>query len=127
MADAETRSNSVLGAEVARRLIARPIRRHVSLHARAQQPQSLLEAASPWREVPPITSRSAVPIEQPAPPAKKLEAEVRLMKAVIEAERRENASLRACVAEDDEELSDEARAVRDRWMRVVDRLLQASA
>lgn len=110
MAEAARRTGNGLGADVARRLIARPLR------LQGQRPTAPTRAAAPVAD-----EDIVVPA---ADPARRLAAENLVMKAVIKAERRENALLRAAVGADSETtLGDEARAVRDRWAGIVDRLL----
>ena len=122
MAESARRMSTGLGADAARRLIARPIHRQT------------LPTARPARSTVPGANETAAdaPTLTPEPATgsdltSRLEAEIQVMKAVIAAERHENATLRSCVAIEDEPLSEEARAVRDRWSSLVDRLLQAQS
>ncbi|GEP02610.1 hypothetical protein [Methylobacterium oxalidis] len=110
MADAARRIRDGGGSDVVRRLIARPIRLDVARLA-----------SSP---VPPPAADDAP--EEDADLAR-LRAEMTVMKAVLEAERRETAKLRETVhrVAGPEPVGDEARAVRDRWATLVDGLLNA--
>ena len=118
MAEAARRYGSGLGADVARRLLARPIQR--------QAVRPVRSAALPQQAEPTIAEPTAAePIVVPDL-TRKLEAQIRIMKAVLAAERRENESLRTCIGMDDEPLGEEARAVRNRWAGIVDRLLHAA-
>lgn len=113
MAEAARRYGG-LGADAARRLIARPIHRQ---GARASQ--------SAYERLPEFDTPAAAVAVATSDQTRRLEAELRLMKAVVAAERRENANLRASFDIRDESLGEEARAVRARWAALVDELLQA--
>ena len=112
MADAARRAGNGLGTDVARRLIARPIRLHGS-------PSGSIAR----RETAP--GPDAVETAPSADLTRSLETQILVMKAVLKAERHENAKLRATFAADEESLGAEARAVRDRWAGLVDRILNA--
>ena len=118
MAEAAKRSGSVLGADVARRLIARPIQRQVARGPHVAPNVTPQETSQEPQAEPPATNAIAMPDL-----ARKLEAEIMVMMAVVAAERRENENLRAWIGMDDETLGAEARAVRDRWAGLVDKLL----
>ncbi|GJE53635.1 MULTISPECIES: hypothetical protein [Methylobacterium] len=122
MAEAARRTGYGHGSDVVRRLIARPIRMRATPAVRTVMPD--LEPAQPAAITPGIDETDAPPSD-----IARLRTEMMLLKAVLMAERRENASLRACVGFDDADqtLGDEARAVRDRWATLVDRLLHPSA
>lgn len=122
MAEAARRAGYGHGSDVVRRLIARPIRMNAAPVAKPVVSE-------------PAPSNASAPIEAidgsdaPSPDIVRLRREMMLLKAVLHAERRENESLRACVGLDeaDETLGEEARAVRDRWATLVDRLLHPPA
>lgn len=136
MAETARRMGHSHGSDVVRRLIARPIRLQ---SARIAAPVSVAppraaeavqaapggsagdtaqEASETLRETPPAI-----------PNADRLRTEMLLLKAVLQAERRENAGLRACLGFDeaDASLASDTRAMRDRWAALVDRLLHAPA
>ncbi|GEP11559.1 hypothetical protein [Methylobacterium gnaphalii] len=123
MAEAARRTRNGQGSDVVRRLIARPIRLHAAPAAQA----AVTSASRPIAEEPEMAVNE--PAEAASSDIKRLRAEMMLLKAVLHAERSENASLRACLGVDeaDETLGAEARAVRDRWATLVDRLLHAPA
>nr|WP_246413289.1 hypothetical protein [Methylobacterium brachythecii] len=79
----------------------------------------------------PIADEPATDVEERVETAssdiKRMRIEMMVLKAVLDAERSENANLRACIGLDeaDETLGAEARAVRDRWATLLDRLLHA--
>ncbi|MEA1830533.1 hypothetical protein U8607_00430 [Methylobacterium durans] len=112
MADAARRVRDGGGSDLVRRLIARPIRLDIARNASAPVPLPVQEAD----EGPDEGSDLA-----------RLRAEMTVMKAVLEAERREAAKLRATVDSvvGAEPVGAEARAVRDRWATLVDGLLNA--
>ncbi|WP_245930717.1 hypothetical protein [Methylobacterium radiodurans] len=96
-----------------RRLIARPIRLEYSQHlAEEAPPEAVADEPAPDGEADEVRDVAA------------LEAELALLKAVLDAERREAASLRARLA-DPAAGSDPADglAVRERWAALVDELL----
>ena len=117
MTQAARRYGSVLGADVARRLIARPLQSHATRPLRAATQERTQERLNETPVADPIVMPDLT---------RKLEAQMIVMKAVLAAERRENASLRACIGMEDEPLCDEARVVRDRWADLVDKLLQTA-
>lgn len=97
-----------LDTSLVRRLMGRPLRV-------VAEPESTSGPA-------PVTA-----VVQEAAPGEvsRLRAEVMVMKAVLDAERREAERLRACLTRLDapETLTPEARAVRDRWAALVETLL----
>ncbi len=126
-----------LGTDTVRRLIARPIRTHIA-GAAHRRPGPVLDAPVPFEPTP----DALAPLDRSAPigaepeddgetgeavslDVARLQTELRILKAVISAERREVASLRACIGLDaaEAELGAEARALRDRWAALVDRLI----
>lgn len=128
-----------LGTDTLRRLIARPIRTHIA-GAGYHRPGPAFDAPLPFE--PPVDAEA---LAEPAPAAAepeddaeahptaapdvaRLQAELQILKAVISAERREVATLRACygLGEAEAELGPEARAMRDRWAALVDRLIHES-
>lgn len=121
MAEAARRTRYGHGSDVVRRLIARPIHMHATPAARTP----LASAPQPIAEEPETSFDE--PAEAVSSDIKRLRTEMMLLKAVLHAERSENASLRACLGldEEDDTLGAEARAVRDRWATLVDRLLHA--
>ena len=127
MAETARRTGYGHGSDVVRRLIARPIR------LQAMQPAMPVVAEPAASEEPVEATETGADetVENQAaiPNADRLQTEMLLLKAVLQAERRENKSLRACIGLDavDEALGDEARAVRARWAALVDRLLHAPA
>lgn len=124
MAESARRIGGGLGSDLARRLLAQPIRRHATLSARAV-PARL----APVPDIEAETDEDGVAApELAADLTRQLESQITVMKAVLLAERRENERLRACLDMDDEDaLGPEARAVRERWAGLVDRLLHAGA
>ena len=122
MAEAARRMGYGHGSDVVRRLIARPIRLQAAPPAGPSPAE--VEPADDADEVASIDET-----DSPSSAILRLRTEMMLLKAVLQAERRENTNLRASVGlEDaDETLGDEARAVRDRWATLVDRLLHAPA
>ncbi len=122
MAEAARRATGGHSNDVVRRLIARPIRlKQMDIEA----PRSTVPAVAA-----PIEIEQDVPQPTPArPDATQLQANLQVLKAVLAAEREEIAKLRICAGLDGEqpELGEEARAVRERWAAMVDRLLHASA
>ena len=112
MAEAARQLDQTVGADVVRRLIARPIRlEHTRYIAEVAAPEPVVDEAAD----------AAAPDE--ARDVASLEAELAQLKAVLDAERREAASLRARLA--DPAASDPAdpAAVRARWAGLVDDLL----
>lgn len=110
-----------VGSDLARRLIAQPIRRHASLSARAM-PVRLEPLAESETDEEPVAAPETGGVDL----TRQLESQIMVMKAVLQAARSENERLRAYVDMDGEELGPEARAIRDRWAGLVDRLLHAS-
>lgn len=114
MAEAARRMDNGLGADVARRLIARPIR---------------LQGTQAARTIPsdgaPFAEPTAIP-DAPSETTGRLQAEILMMKAIVKAQRHENETLRAAFGVHEEPLGDEARAVRERWAGLIDSLLTVS-
>ena len=140
MAGTARRIADGLGTDTVRRLMARPIRTHIA-GAGHHRPGPVIEAPFAFEPTPlalepaALTAPAAAEPEDDgeayAPPSlevARLQAELQILKAVICAERREVATLRACYGLGDEEdtLTAEARAMRDRWAALVDRLIQES-
>jgi hypothetical protein len=103
------------GSDIVKRLMARPIRtgptgKRVDIGPAALPPEPRAEAVE---EIAPDTDLA------------RLRSEILVMKAVLRAEREENAGIRASVERlaGPEPLSPEACAVRDRWAALVDKLL----
>ena len=119
MAQAARQEKAETGSDIVRRLVVRPLR------------------VSAWDASDTATVIALVP---PAPDDDdqdefdevstadlfRLKTEVTLMKAVLKAERSENASLRSQIGKVDDRASstDDARQVRDRWAALVDQLLR---
>lgn len=112
MAEAVRRLESRSNPDVVRRLIARPIRLE---HSRHLPPQ-------PEPDLAPEPAEDAAPSEADRDLAV-LEAELALLKAVLQAEREEAAKLRARLTGPDDEAGAEIRAIRERWAALVDHLL----
>ncbi|WP_132249586.1 hypothetical protein [Methylobacterium segetis] len=113
MADVARRVRDGGGSDLVRRLIARPIRFDVARHVPV-----------------PVSSPAATPMDEDSDEPGdlvRLRAEMTVMKAVLDAERRETAKLRATVRSvtGPEPVGEEARAVRDRWATLVDGILNA--
>ena len=123
MAEAARQMHRELGSDIVRRLVARPIR--VGSRDGSANLADLRATAEPAEAVPATPAAEAEP-DVPDGLAR-LRTEMMVMKAVLDAERRESAKLRTCMdaAMMPAPLSDEARAVRDRWSALVDRLLHA--
>jgi hypothetical protein len=120
MAEAARRLDQTGEPDVVRRLLARPIRlEHTRRLAEAA-------AAEPAAEEPAAdeAAESAKAADEPRDVAA-LEAELALLKAVLEAERREAASLRARLTDPDGVADpSDGLAVRERWAALVDDLLR---
>lgn len=117
MIEPARRTGSGQGSDAVRRLIARPIRTRVA------QGRETRPVTPPIQAEPPAPQSAAV--ANAAADPDRNDAELMILKAVLKSERRENANLRARLGLDtaDETLSDEARAMRDRWAALVDKLL----
>ena len=114
MAEAARRFESRSNPDVVRRLIARPIRlEHSRLVPPPPEPEVLPEPFEPKVEAA-VTGERDVEV---------LEAELALLKAVLQAERDEVAQLRARLALADDEPEMDVRAIRERWAALVDHLL----
>lgn len=112
MADVARRLESRSNPDVVRRLIARPIRLE---HSRHVPPRPEPEALEPDAEVA-ASAAAERDVEQ-------LEAELALLKAVLQAERAEAAELRARLADTGREPETDLYALRERWAALVDHLL----
>lgn len=114
MAEAARRINQAGGSDLVRRMLARPIR---------------MES---YRPAPPVVT----PMAADAPDfdesvdetddIARLELELTLTKAILDAERQEAAALRALIEQGGplDAVGDDAKAVRDRWAHLVDTLLR---
>lgn len=138
MAEAVRRFRETGGSDVVRRLIARPIRLDPP-----RMPARMPVAAQVWDE--PVVAFAetadaaaaydaddvgddAYDAEDEADDGdvvERLQAEMALMKAILMAERAESAVLRARIerAPEPDPIGAEARATRDRWAGMVDRML----
>lgn len=103
------------GSDIVRRLMARPIRTGPTPKRADASPVAL-----PAEPVVEAVEEIALDTD-----LARLRSEILVMKAVLRAEREENAGIRASVERlaGLEPLSPEARAVRDRWAALVDKLL----
>lgn len=103
------------GSDIVRRLMDRPIRVGAT-----QKRADVSPVALPAE--PPVETVEEIPLDADLA---RLRSEILVMKAVLRAERAESASIRASVERlaGPEPLSPEARAVRDRWAALVDKLL----
>lgn len=110
MADAARQLDETGGADVVRRLIARPIRLEHTRH--------LAETVAPE----PAADEGEDAADETRDLAS-LEAELALLKAVLDAERREAASLRARLSDPAAADAADGVAVRERWSALVDDLL----
>ncbi len=104
-------------SDAVRRLIARPIRMRVAQVGETRRAESPAPA-----EARPVSSSETPTADTDSG---RSNAELLILKAVLKSERRENAKLRACLGFDKEDaaLGDEARAMRNRWAALVDKLL----
>ncbi len=145
MAEAVRRFGEASGSDVVRRLIARPIRLDPPRMAASIPASTAFASAS----ADPVDGRSEILVPEPTGDAaafengavederfdedfeddvvERLHAEMAVMKAILMAERAEAASLRARIAEhaEPEPIGAEARATRERWAAMVDRLLMS--
>jgi len=112
MADAARQLNQTGGADVVRRLIARPIRVEHTRH--------LAETVAPE---PAVDEAEDAALPDEARDVASLEAELALLKAVLDAERRETANLRARLSDPAAADAVDGVAVRERWAALVDDLL----
>lgn len=115
MAEAALRVRKDFNNDLVRRLMARPIR--------VDAPDEV----SPRNDAAGAGADEDSPETDESADLARLRAEMRVMKAVLSAERGETAHLRARIAQmaETEPVSPEAQAVRDRWAALVDRLLDA--
>jgi hypothetical protein len=136
MAEAARRFRETSGSDVVRRLIARPIRLDPPRSAAmpAYEPaDALLEAAFATSEhemaaLEDLEFQDETFDDEPEEDVvERLQAEMAVMKAILMAERAEAASLRARMAlhVEPEPIGAEARATRERWAGMVDRLLMS--
>jgi hypothetical protein len=124
MAEAVRRFESRSNPDVVRRLIARPIRlEHSRLVPPQPEPELLPEA--PAETQPAISETEAETIVSVGAErdVELLEAELALLKAVLQAEREETAQLRARLSGPGTEAEMDVRAIRERWAALVDHLL----
>ena len=108
MAEAARRYQQTGGTDLVRRLMARPVRLERQVRARL-----------------PMTVPADVAVDaEPDAAVGRLEAELKLMKAVVRAQRQEVESLRAQrQLLTDSTDSDDVRATRERWASLVDSLI----
>lgn len=141
MAEAASRFRETSGSDVVRRLIARPIRLdppRVALAPTAFEMRAealIADAAEADAAVEGIDAEDAGFDDEDAGfddeaedgVVERLQAEMVVMKAILTAERAEVASLRARIAlhVEPEPIGEEARATRERWAGMVDRLLMS--
>lgn len=145
MAEAVRRFGEASGSDVVRRLIARPIRLDPPRMAATIPTSTSFAMASadpvdePGEGPVPDTAGDAAAFEGIAfadetfdeepedDVVERLQAEMAVMKAILMAERAEAASLRARIAQhvEPEPIGAEARATRERWAGMVDRLLMS--
>ena len=112
MIEATRRRSPAPTGSAMRRLMTRPI--HAQLGAAAQPRPAVTEAA---------VDASDEAVDDLA----RLRLEVMMMKAALAAERRESEALRASLGlAESETLGEEARAVRERWAALVERLIHDS-
>ncbi|GJE60656.1 hypothetical protein [Methylobacterium trifolii] len=117
MAEAARRFQQAGGSDVVRRLLARPIR--------LEQRQPIPAAPSLPLDASVDEDWDEADADEASDDVARLETELTLTKAILQAERRELAALRARIepAQEDD-LSEEGRAVRQRWALLVDNLLR---
>ncbi len=102
-------------SDIVRRLVASPLRR-----AHDQPPAARLTLVPPSpSELDPIDAD-----EEPSPDLLRLKTEMTLMKAVLKAQRSENAELRSQLGQAGHGTVEDVRQVRDRWAILVDQLLR---
>ncbi|GJE82642.1 hypothetical protein [Methylorubrum thiocyanatum] len=137
MIEATKRRSPAPSGSAMRRLMTRPIHAHLAVVA---QPRTI--PAEPAADMAPEAAAQVTadaPGEHPASPSSeagtatgeadltRLRLEVAMMKAALAAERRESEALRASLGlAASESLGDEARAVRERWAALVERLIHDS-
>ena len=148
MAEAARRFRETSGSDVVRRLIARPIRLDPPRVVAAMPAPTAFERrgkASSAKASSPETSITETIVDDAAPEVveaedpglddeaeedvvERLQAEMAVMKAILMAERAEAASLRARMEQqvEPEPIGAEARATRERWAGMVDRLLMSA-
>jgi hypothetical protein len=137
MIEATKRRSPAPSGSAMRRLMTRPIHAHLAVVA---QPRTILaEPAADLATEAAAQVTADAPVEHPASPSSeagtatgeadltRLRLEVAMMKAALAAERRESEALRASLGlAASESLGDEARAVRERWAALVERLIHNS-
>ena len=143
MAEAARRFRETSGSDVVRRLIARPIRldppRVVAAMPAPTAFERRAEASSAETSITEtIVDDAALEVVEAEDPGlddeaeedvvERLQAEMAVMKAILMAERAEAASLRARMEQqvEPEPIGAEARATRERWAGMVDRLLMSA-
>lgn len=119
MAQAARQEMAETGSDIVRRLVARPLRVSVWDRQDTATVIALVPAASEDDDEDDSDELSSADLLR-------LRTEVTLMKAVLKAERSENANLRALIEKVDDPAAsmDDARLVRDRWAFLVDQLLR---
>lgn len=141
MIEATKRRSPAPSGSAMRRLMTRPIHAHLAVVAQPRtvpaEPAADVAPEAPAQGTAQVTADA--PVEHPASPAAeavtdageadltRLRLEVAMMKAALAAERRESEALRASLGlAASESLGDEARAVRERWAALVERLIHDS-
>lgn len=119
MAQAARQEMAETGSDIVRRLVVRPLR----ISVRDAQDTATIIAMVPAASEDDDRDESDTISEADV---LRLRTEVTLMKAVLKAERSENASLRSQIEKVDGPgaSTDDARLVRDRWATLVDQLLR---
>ncbi|MBD8905151.1 hypothetical protein [Methylorubrum zatmanii] len=116
MIEASRRRSPAPTGSAMRRLMTRPIQAHLAGTAQPGSVVAPLPASAPEPEDDNAASDLA-----------RLRLEVAMMKAALAAERRESEALRASLGlAEPAALGEEARAVRERWAILVERLIHAS-
>lgn len=138
MAEAVRRFREAGGSDVVRRMLARPIRldpprprTRVTIDVppvadRVQDAPAASAFEAPFETHDAFDDLADADAEREAETdavVERLRAEMTLVKAILVAERAESASLRARIEQEADALGPEARATRDRWAGMVDRLL----
>lgn len=114
MNEATRRRSPAPNDSAMRRLMTRPIHAHRAV-------------AAPVRPVAPEALAPSAEADESSADLARLRLEVAVMKAALAAERRESEALRASLGlAEPEGLSDEARAVRERWASLVERLIHGT-
>ncbi|GJD45385.1 hypothetical protein AFCDBAGC_3257 [Methylobacterium cerastii] len=138
MAEAARRFRETSGSDVVRRLIARPIRLDPPHMVAAMPTPTAFERRAEASFSETIADEAALEAveaedadfddEVEEDVVERLQAEMAVMKAILMAERAEAASLRARMEQyvEPEPIGAEARATRERWAGMVDRLLMSA-